>query len=181
MRRYLQAMLPVWFRIDTEVPRGGRARPGMLSLREAARQLEIPYPSVAKLLRSGEGAGIDFEEKIAALRFDGDVTALRRAAREWADAHPERPSRHVEPASLERVVEIAARLGRPAADAIDVKDRLAAYQGEVTEEVIVRMFSGSFNNGTVVREAGTQSGLDDFRGGKGDLMHRGRARKKGRR
>jgi hypothetical protein len=87
--RFIQANLPKWLSIDTEAPQGGRPRPGMISMRDAAKQLRINSTSVQNAIKYGRGIGSHFETIIADLKFGGDVTKLRKIAKKWADEHPE--------------------------------------------------------------------------------------------
>lgn len=87
VNRYLQAMLPEWFGIDITLKRGDKAAPGKLSIGKAAKLIGVSKPSLYEVIRSAKGAGPDFEERIAALRFNNDVTALRNAARAWVEEH----------------------------------------------------------------------------------------------
>ncbi len=133
--RYLQEMLPEWLRIDLETRRGSRPRAGMISKREAAEQLGVSYPSLSQVLKDGTGAGTDFERAVARFRYGReDVTRLREEAEDWARANPPR----IVPDRIERVLEIAAELGRSASDALEVTRALAARTGEMTDEEIAR-------------------------------------------
>lgn len=109
---FLQHHLPIWFDIDTEVPRGGRPQDGKISIREAAKKIGVSYPQLQKLFRLQKGVGPDFEQKVADLRFGGDVTALRKAAEHWAATKPPPRVFRPRPYGLERTVEIGFELDR---------------------------------------------------------------------
>lgn len=170
--RFLQARLPEWMRIDREVGVGGRARSGMISARDASRQLGLSTPTVGEFLKEGKG-GLKFMRAVARLRYGKeDLTRLEEDAKAWVQT--QQPSeRSVVPEDIDRVLAIAERLDRSAAEARRVVEKVAAYKGSATDEEIAQMFEADAASGTVVTS-------DDLGGGIGDAKHspaRRRARK----
>jgi len=94
--RFIQANLPKWLSIDKDAPQGGRPQPGMISMRDAAKQLRINSTSVQNAIKYGRGIGGNFETIIADLKFGGDVTRLRKTAKKWADEHPDPQAPHAD-------------------------------------------------------------------------------------
>lgn len=140
--RFLQAKLPEWMSIDQEVGIGGRARPGMIGARDASRKLGLSDPTVGQFLKDGKG-GMKFLRAVARLRYGKeDITRLEDEARVWAEQH-QPAQRFVIPEHLDRVLIIAERLDRSAADARRVALDLAAYTGAITDKEIASRFSAS--------------------------------------
>lgn len=169
--RFLQANLPEWLKIDRQIRVGGRARDGMVSARDASRQLKVSDPTVGQLLNEGKG-GMKLLRAVARFRYGGkeDITRLEEEARVWAEENPIPGTSYSIPDGLERVLALAERLDRSVADARRVAIGLAAFTGEVTEEEIVRRFEALDSDGS---DGGTTATIgDDITGGASDLKHR---------
>lgn len=153
--------------IDLETKRGGRARPGMLSLRDAAEQLGVTYPSLQKVCREAKGAGQDFEAAVARLRFKGSVDKLRESAKRWAAENPEvatvQPVAAFDTEEIGRVFAIGRQLGRSDTEIFAVASGIAAWKGSATDEQIAKLFVAPKKRAglTVVTD-------DDLGGGIGD-------------
>lgn len=88
--RYLQAMIPVWFHIDTTLRPGQRIpAAGKISRRAAAEVIGTSTTELNDLLVRRMSAGQKIENRIAELRFGGKVDRLRAAAKKWAIENPE--------------------------------------------------------------------------------------------
>lgn len=144
----------------------------MLSIRGAAKELGVAYPSLSSLLKEATGAGLEFEERIAELRYRNDITAMRADARAWAELHPEEPE--IELDTAQRVYELAEKLVPPASieRANRVVRELAAKDGRILDsEIVARLRGDPLPDGTVVADSGG-SALDDLGGGKGSSTGR---------
>lgn len=108
-RWFLRHHLPIWFDIDVETKQGHRPRDGKISIREAAETIGVAYPQLRALLRYGTGAGHHVEKRVAALRYDKDITKLRDEAEKWA-ASTFLPGVFREESSVENVAVIGFEL-----------------------------------------------------------------------